>query len=98
MTETFLTLGGFSTSLIVIVEFIKKHKNWKPWIIRGLSWTIGIVIAMLAWVLHFGIFDVIWWQAIIIGFGGSLISNGFATTEVIQNILILLKLIQKEDG
>ena len=93
--ELVSTFAGFAVGLVTIVEFIK-DKSWPGWLTLSVSWIIGIGFAAVAWALELGIFAGLWYEALIIGFGGSLIANGVASTELVQSILQWAGLINKK--
>lgn len=92
--DYFITFSSFVLILPIVVEFIKKllPGNVSSLAIQIISWTIGIALAMLAWFLKLGFFaDIMqWWQALAVGFGASLVSNGIFDTGIITWLLSLI--------
>lgn len=91
---SFATLTVFIAVIPVVVEFIKKiiPKNSPSLIIQIVSWITGVVLAMLAWILNLGFFAelAVWWEALAVGVGASLVANGVFDTGLITWILNMI--------
>ena len=89
--SSFATFTAFILVIPIIVEFIKKiiPKNSPSLIIQIVSWITGVVLAMLAWILNIGFFAelAVWWEALAVGVGASLVANGIFDTGLITWIL-----------
>lgn len=88
--------GSFSAligGIPFVVEFIKRFLNIKSSLgIQIISWGTGVLMSFLAWALHLGMFEnVFWWQSLAIGLGASLVANGVFDTGLITWLLRLLK-------
>ena len=97
----FATLTSFVIVIPIVVEFIKKiiPKNSSSLVIQIISWITGVILAMLAWFLNIGFFAelVLWWEALAVGIGASLVANGIFDTGLITWILSIvgIKTIRK---
>lgn len=83
----FATFIGVSGVVTVVTEFVKKLFKVTPneWIQRIISWTIGIILGLFAWIFNLGMFEgLVWWQALLWGFGAGLSSNGIFDTGLIE--------------
>lgn len=88
----FATFVGVSGVVSVITEFIKKAFKFTPseWVQRIISWVIGILLGLFAWIFNLGMFDgLVWWQALLWGFAAGLASNGIFDTGLIEWIFSL---------
>ncbi len=90
----FLTFTSFVLVVPIVVEFIKRilPKDTSSIAIQIVSWITGVALAMLAWVFNLGFFAeiVIWWEALAVGIGASLVANGIFDTGLITWLLSLV--------
>lgn len=87
--EMFVSFGAIAVAVYAITELVK---GYMPGAAQILSWTIGILFAVLGWYLELGVFmDMTWWFAGITGFLVSLAVNGVYDSEWIEGLWNLLK-------
>lgn len=97
----FATFTSFILVIPLVVEFLKRRlpKNSPSLVIQIVSWVTGILLAMLAWFLNIGFFAelALWWEALAVGVGASLVANGVFDTGLITWILSIvgIKAIKK---
>ena len=97
----FVTFTSFILVIPLVVEFLKKliPKNSSSLVIQIVSWVTGVILAMLAWLLNLGFFVelALWWEALAVGVGASLVANGVFDTGLITWILSIvgIKTIKK---
>jgi len=93
----FLTVAAFAAVLPLVVEFLKDKLNMQGLVAQIFSWVLGLILAMVGWWLQMGMFiDILWWQALLIGLGGSLVANGVFDTGIITAILQAIGIIKKK--
>lgn len=82
----FATFAGVVSVASVITELIKKlFKEPSEWTSRIISWLVGILLGLFAWLFHLGMFESLdWWQSLLWGFGAGLASNGLFDTGLIE--------------
>lgn len=88
MLTTFATLVSI---IPLIVESAKKmlgmNSNTNNKVIIAISWLIGIIICVLAWLLDVGAFtEMPFYKALMWGLAASLASNGVADTKIIKGL------------
>lgn len=96
----FATFASVVALAAVLTEAIKKLFKNPPsgWGSRLLSWGIGIVLGIFAWVFHLGMFDnLFWWQALLWGFASGLAANGAYDTGLIEWLFSLFTKKKDED-
>jgi hypothetical protein len=79
----------------IVTEALKKmlgvYKYTPDLLIQILSWSVGILLALFGWWVKLGFLaDLLWYQALLYGFGASLAANGVADTKLIQKIIELI--------
>lgn len=92
-SSAFATFASIVAAVPVVTEAIKKliGVDLAPAVNQIISWVVGIAVCMLGYVFDLGcLADVTWWQALIIGFGVSLASNGVFDIEFVKWILGLI--------
>ena len=99
--SSFMTFTSFILVIPLVVEFLKRliPKNSPSLVIQIVSWITGVILAMLAWVLNLGFFAelTLWWEALAVGVGASLVANGVFDTGLITWVLSIvgIKTIKK---
>jgi hypothetical protein len=95
-TSYFLTFGGFILLLPVVVNWLKTAFKASGFGSQIISWVTGVIVALIAFAVNLGIFEGLqWWQAALIGFGGSLASNGVFDTGLITWFFSIFKITKK---
>lgn len=91
------TFAGFAGCVVLLTEGIKAlFPKMEGLVTQIVSWTVGLVAAMLLWWLDAGfVADAEWYIALLYGFGASLVANGIADTGLVQ---WLIGLITKRTG
>lgn len=86
------TFAGFAGCVVLLTEGIKAlFPKMKGLVTQIVSWTVGLVAAMLLWWLDAGfVADVEWYIALLYGFGASLVANGIADTGLVQWLIGLI--------
>ena len=86
------TFAGFAGCVVLLTEGIKAlFPKMEGLITQIVSWTVGLVAAMLLWWLDAGfVADVEWYIALLYGFGASLVANGIADTGLVQWLIGLI--------
>ena len=86
------TFAGFAGCVVLLTEGIKTlFPKMKGLVTQIVSWTVGLVAAMLLWWLDAGfVADVEWYIALLYGFGASLVANGIADTGLVQWLIGLI--------
>lgn len=87
------TLGGFAAGVMVVVGIIKRMFPSLHGIgTQIVSWAVSIAAALLFWWLQAGMFaGMLWYIALLYGFGGGLIANGLADINLVQGIINLFR-------
>lgn len=99
LSQYFGTLSAFVATVLILVQFIKGIAGLKDFAVQALSWTIGSIVAVVAWYFNLGIFiDVTWYQAIIIGVVSTLSANGFYKIPVAKTILEYIDILLAKLG
>lgn len=83
----FATFAGIVVVTSLITEVIKSlfKTELNSWIQRIISWIVGILLGLFAWIFDLGMFmDLEWWQSLLWGFGAGLASNGLFDTGLIE--------------
>lgn len=83
----FATFAGVVGVAAIVTEAIKKLFKSPPtgWGSRIISWVIGILLGLFAWIFNIGMFEGLeWWQSLLWGFGAGLASNGAYDTGLIE--------------
>lgn len=83
----FATFAGIVSVASIITEAIKKLFKVVPteWVQRIISWLVGILLGLFAWIFNLGMFEgLAWWQSLLWGFGAGLASNGLFDTGLIE--------------
>lgn len=83
----FATFVAFITIIPMATEWFKSIFKLEGLKAQIVSWTIGLFLAMIGWFLQLGIFETTWYYALIIGFGGSLVTNGIFDTGLVTWLL-----------
>lgn len=88
----FTTTSGLIVIINAITQFCKvQFKIGDSWI-QYFSWGIGILLAVAGQLLGIGMFfDTTWIQAIVLGLGAALSSNGTFDTGIVNWIVSLFK-------
>ena len=91
-TGMIATFAGFAGCVVLLTEGIKAlFPKMEGLITQIVSWTVGLVAAMLLWWLDAGfVADVEWYIALLYGFGASLVANGIADTGLVQWLIALI--------
>lgn len=86
--KNFVTLVG---ALPIAVEFIKYTVKVKGITLQIISWSIGLILSLLAWHFKLGMFENITeiWHVLLIGLLAALASNGIADIKLLRAILSL---------
>ncbi len=86
------TFVGFAGCVVLLTEGIKAlFPKMEGLVTQIVSWTVGLVAAMLLWWLDAGfVADVEWYIALLYGFGASLVANGIADTGLVQWLIGLI--------
>ena len=86
------TFAGFAGCVVLLTEGIKAlFPKMKGLVTQIVSWTVGLVAAMLLWWLDAGfVADVEWYIVLLYGFGASLVANGIADTGLVQWLIGLI--------
>lgn len=89
--NAFATFASLVAIIPFVAEAIKKvFKAISPLAIQFISWGAGLSVTLFGWAFGLGFLaDLIWWQAILYGFGASLAANGVFDTGIIEYILLL---------
>lgn len=83
----FATFAGIVAVTSLITEVIKSlfKTELNSWVQRVISWIVGILLGLFAWIFNLGMFtDLEWWQSLLWGFGAGLASNGLFDTGLIE--------------
>lgn len=85
-------IATFAGCVVLLTEGIKAlFPKMKGLVTQIVSWTVGLVAAMLLWWLDAGfVADVEWYIALLYGFGASLVANGIADTGLVQWLIGLI--------
>jgi hypothetical protein len=91
--DYFLTFGGFVILLPILVNWLKSAFKAEGIGAQILSWITGVIISLIAYAVNLGIFEgLTWWQAAIMGLGGSLASNGIFDAGLITWLFSIFKI------
>lgn len=90
---TITTLGGFAIGIMAVVGVIKRMVPGLHGIgTQIVSWVVAILSALIFWWLQTGMFaGMLWYIALLYGFGGGLIANGLADINLVQGIINLFR-------
>lgn len=83
----FATFASVAALTGVLTEAIKKlFKEELPnWAKIGISWGVGIVLGLFAWMFDLGMFNGLeWWQTLLWGLGAGLSANGLWDSGLIE--------------
>lgn len=93
ITSVFATLSSLIAAIPIVTQAIKKfiNKEIPRWASQLISWLVGIGLTMFGWFFDLGcLMGASWWQALIVGFGVSLASNGVFDIVFIKQLLELV--------
>lgn len=91
--SVFATLASLVAAVPVVTQAIKKiiNKEIPGWASQLISWLVGIGLTVFGWFFNLGcLVDASWWQALIVGLGVSLASNGVFDIVFIKQLLELI--------
>jgi hypothetical protein len=97
-SEIFQTFAALVAGIPLVVEFLKNvFNNPTGWGARIISWGTGLALSAFGWWLGLGIFsEVVWYNALLIGFGASLAANGVFDTGLVTWLLEALNIYGKK--
>lgn len=96
MIDFFSSIGGLSTLVLIITEWINKQfKVQKAWVKQLISWCVSILLCIGGFILSMGLFATFggigtvtgWIYTVLSGIGVGLISNGLYDISAVQTIL-----------
>ena len=82
--QSLATLAGVVFLVPIVTEFFNVSFALKKNAALVASWAVGILLTFISWLLGFGFQELLWWQALITGFGASLVANRYFTVETVQ--------------
>lgn len=94
--DYFTTIGGLSTLVLIITEWINRKFNVeKSWVKQLISWCVSILICVVGFVLQLGMFTTFggigtwlsWVYVGLTGLGTGLISNGLYDITGVKSLL-----------
>ena len=92
----FATFAALVGVIPFITEWIKGMLNPTGFWEQFSAWVVGILLSLVGYFLHLGIFiELLWYQAIVVGFAASLAANGVFDTGIVEWILRMLGLLKK---
>lgn len=75
----FASFAAFVTLIPLLVQFLKTKMKLKGLVVQYLSWIIGLLAALFAWIFNIGMFaELQLWVALATGLAASLAANGVA--------------------
>lgn len=88
----FLTFATLIAATWGTTQLIKQINNFPQVAIQITSWLVGIALAAGGWFLNFGFLaGLIWWEALLWGFGASMVANSVADAQTVQTLIELIK-------
>ena len=93
---SFSTLGGLAALTVVITGFLNKtFKVEKGWVKQLISWLVPVIVSILGFVLHLGLFAAFgplagwagWVYTLLTGLGVGLIPNGIYDVNGVKTAL-----------
>lgn len=102
VTSFFNTFASLVAGVILVTEALKRaldtYKHTPDILIQIMSWLVGILLTMFGWLMNLGFLSsMLWYQALLYGFGASLAANGVADTKLVQKIIdIIISLFRKK--
>ena len=92
------TLSGLAAgSVIISALFIKWFKATKSWVRQVISWLVPIALMVAGNLANLGFMaEFTWLMTFAYGLGAGLVSNGIFDIGVVQSLLVLLGLKEKE--
>lgn len=95
MTSPFSTFTSLVAGTLVVTETLKRilgtYKHTPDIFIQVLSWVVGIILTMFAWIIGLGFLaGMLSYHALLYGIGASLAANGVADTKLLQNIILII--------
>lgn len=89
----FATFVAFVVLVTTLTSLLNKLFQKDGWFKQKLSWFIGAALGLFAFLLNLGIFEpLLWWEAILTGIIGGLVSNGVYDIPGVWNLLVKLGL------
>lgn len=83
-----MSFAALAGGLPFVVEFFRSKIGIRGLGLQLVSWTLGIIVAIICNLINVGMFEGLeLWEAIVLGFFASLASNGVANTGVITGLL-----------
>ena len=88
----FVTFAALIAATWSITELLKKIPNLTA--VQITSWIVGIALAAAGWFLNLGFLaESLWWEALLYGFGASMVANSVADAQTVQTLIELIKKI-----
>ncbi len=96
--EATSSLGGVALLVPIFVEFFKSIFDFKDKVIwgikaaRAVSWFFSILLSVVSYIAGWGYFGELtaWYMPVIAGLGVGLVSNGYFTIEMVQELLKII--------